>query len=1297
MGGELEREARYERIRRAGAGSYGAVFEARDRETGSRVALKVLRGAPEASIIARFRREAEVLSSLAHPSIVKAHGYGTTEGGDPFVVLEWLEGEPLADRLRQGPLTIEETLTVGTAVASALEHAHALGIVHRDIKPSNLFLQEGLVERLRVIDFGIALLAAGANLTESGAALGTPGYMAPEQAKGEPDIDARADLYSLGCVIYACLAGRPPFVADRAVSLLLQVVLNDAPPVTEHRPDVPPELAALVMRLLSRERSERPARASEVVAQLRRFDAGGGPPSSAAPALTRTEIRHRCIVVAQAEGGGFRPRSRRAEDLEELRAIATDHGAALDVLVDGTLLFELAVAASTQNSTREAAPSGAANAQDAARAAARAAFAIVEAVPEAYVAIVSARGGHGHAAGDALSAAIERGADLLSKMRSAGVRGRPAADEVTAGLIETHVKLDAVDALRVLVADRSVEDAARPLLGQATPCVGRELELAWLEQATKRFIGAKQPGIAMVVAPPGLGKSRLRHEFLRRWSRPDDVRLLAARCDPMTSDVPYGVAVELLRATLRQGGAEPASLAGALDALVASCLDGEIASRTRSFLAELLGVGALEGDTELEVARRNPLVMSDQIERAWEALFGALARTSPLLVVVEDYHDIDEPSARVIDRLVSTAQKAPLGVLGFGRPEVTGRLPALTSSRHCQIHRMAGLSKAAALRLARTVLGDAVDQAALLRAIDHARGNAFYLEELIRALAQGKTDLPETVMAMAESRLEALDDEARRVLRAASIFGIRFWLGGLTRLLGSRAVARDLSSIVGGLEAAEVVTRAESSRYPGEEELSFRHALLRDVVYATLTEEDRALGHALAAEWLEAMNEHDALVVATHFDRAGNWQRAVPWLVRAAQQALDANDLEGAIKRAERAVACGATSEVLGRAQLLKAEAHNWRGEYQKERASAAVALAELPRGSEEWARAARCLGRASGITGDVDELSRIAEELFQLSQENPSRTALHSALLICAMRLFFAGRYAEGERILKFFDRTLPLAEEARATLHAARGTRAAFAGDFAEQRAQYARAIEISTLVGDLRFAAQGRVNMAHATNLLGRYEEAERALREALPTAQRYGLGRVAMAIKNNLAEALEGLGKLDEACEVARAAIDEALAQGDKRLGGGSIIHLGRALLSKGDVDAAEAELRRAADMLEASKPLLAYALGVLSHARLARGDAVAALDTSTAAMALMAELGDVEEGEATIRLGHALALEKNGRVEEARMVVLDARDRLLERADKITDPELCASFLSRVRDNQRTIQLAERWEAGTWLS
>jgi serine/threonine protein kinase/Tol biopolymer transport system component len=269
---------RFEIERWVESGGMGAVYCARDRRTGNRVALKLM--LPEGrdpTLPERFAREGRLLRELSHPGIVAYVDHGQAADGRLYLAMEWLDGEDLRRRLKRGPLSVGAAVVLLRQVAGALAVAHGRGVVHRDLKPGNLFLVGGEVARVKVLDFGIARrLEASLAMTRTGVLMGTPLYMAPEQASRGSEIGPATDLFSLGCVVYECLTCEPPFAAGTYAAILKRVLLEDPAPVEARCPDVPEPLAALIRRMLEKHPTRRPPDGGALLAAL---DALGELPS----------------------------------------------------------------------------------------------------------------------------------------------------------------------------------------------------------------------------------------------------------------------------------------------------------------------------------------------------------------------------------------------------------------------------------------------------------------------------------------------------------------------------------------------------------------------------------------------------------------------------------------------------------------------------------------------------------------------------------------------------------------------------------------------------------------------------------------------------------------------------------------------------------------------------------------------------------------------------------------------------------------------------------------------------------
>jgi len=620
------------------------------------------------------------------------------------------------------------------------------------------------------------------------------------------------------------------------------------------------------------------------------------------------------------------------------------------------------------------------------------------------------------------------------------------------------------------------------------------------------------------------------------------------------------------------------------------------------------------------------------------------------------------------------------------------------------------LTRRASERLIRAVLGADVSAPVVKLVVERAQGNAFYLEELIRAVANGETErLPQTVLAMAQARLDALEPAARHVLRAASIFGQVFSAGGVKALLGGADRTTEVRDWLAELSVREVISPRDEGRSRdtgadrpssaasergilarAEQQYVFRHALVREAAYAMLTDSDRALGHRLAGAWLEQAGETDALVLAEHFERGGEPVRSIVWYRRAAEQALEGNDLSAAIERAERGVQCGATGVDRGVLRLLQAEAHTWRGEHAEATARARESLEVLPAGTVPWIRATEQLVEGAKRTVDRAVLREVAQAIGELAPSAAARGAWAGAAAHAVSGLFTAGLYDMATSLLGRLQSLEPLvADDPRAVawIRNAESWAAMYAGDTAACLALDTRVVEAFAEVGDRRNECMQRLSVAYDMLNLGAYAEAERALRDVLVTADRMGLEVVTATTRHNLGFVCGRLGQHDEARALQLEAMQAFHGHGDRRMEGATHTHLADVLIAMGDFEGAEREALAGATLFANSPSSRSQSLAIASLAELAQGKMDAALRSAGEAHELLEALGEVEEGESTIRLAWAEALAAAGdpRAPEA---IAGARRRLLERAAKIGDAAWRRSFLERVPENARTIALSE---------
>jgi tetratricopeptide (TPR) repeat protein len=871
-------------------------------------------------------------------------------------------------------------------------------------------------------------------------------------------------------------------------------------------------------------------------------------------------------------------------------------------------------------------------------------------------------------------------------------RAPVALDEVTAGLLDARFDVGGDDVGLVLRAERDPPSApARTLLGRPTPCVGRDAELSMLDAMFEAAVGDPGARAILVTAPAGVGKSRLRHEFVRRLEAlPAAPQVWMARGDPMSAGAPFGLIGAAVRRAAGIHSDERIDLRRRkLRARVGRHLHPDDAARIAEFIGELCGTPfPSDQSVQLRTALQDSMLLGDQMRRAWEDWLAAEADARPLVLVLEDLQWGDRPTVTFVDAALRHLRERPFLALGLARPEVHALFQRLWADRGVQEIRLADLPRRASERLVRQVLGERADEAVVQRLAARAAGNAFYLEELIRAAAEGRGDeLPETVLAMVQARIEALDATARRVLRAASVFGQEFTGAGVAALLGGAQPDAELGRLVDG----EWLTRAADA-------YTFRHGLVRDAAYAMLTEQDRTLGHQLAAAWLEASGEPDPLVLAEHFERGGEAARAIEGYRRAAEQALGGNDLAAVVERVARAASLGAAGATLGELRLLEAEALRWRGELASAERAAQEALRWLPQGGDDWYLAAEEAAFASGSLGDRDRLVELATILGDLPDGDRATAAQVRAALRLAVQLAFAGRPDLGDRLSAAIDGAADRFENSEPTIAgrilAARASRAHFVGNPALYLELLGRAIERFEHAGDLRGACMVRGSAGWACLEIGDYPRGEAMLREVLATAERMGLANVAATAKQNLGLALLHLGRLEEARQVAGDACRMFAESGNRRLESASRAYLAQILLRAGDARGAERNARAAIEVASGPPsilPCIAEGCAVLARVLLDAGRPAEAREAAARGMGILGSLGGIDGGESSIRLVHAEALHAAGARDEARQAVAAARARLLARAERIPSPELRASFLERVPDNARTLALARAWE------
>lgn len=1281
-------------LQKLGGGGMGVVYEGVD-EHGQRAAVKVLRSALASDeAVQRFAREATL--RFEHPNIVKVLSAGADAEGTPYIAFERLEGETLEARLALGRLPAKVAVDFALQTAAGLAAAHAAGVVHRDLKPANLFLTraaQGGGHVVKILDFGIArvadpaALSSGDRLTATGTVVGTPSYLSPEQAQGGPRVDARTDVWSLGVVLHEMLAGRAPFDRDTALATMLAVLMEQPPPLSMLVAGVPRALSDVVERCLAKRREDRYSSASEVEAALRALDLSsmpahaGGPLGHTASALeavatTISPGEQRLVTLLLAEGVRERGAVERA---------VLEHGGVVLAAGGGKRVVGLFGGERWEGDEVERATQAAVAARSAvgsmAVASGRASYSGSTGIAGTVLRTAEA----GCALGLNGIALDTETARALSGARAAGIR------ELGGAFFEWS------EPQRVGLPSMTPAAAAHPTLG-------REIELSQLRITMDTSRDERRAVGALVLGPPGIGKSRLVAEARRALAlERSGTRVLAGRAEPLRREVALSLMASVLAARAREGAesegwprlsgeADSSERRRAVRALARDAFGADEAGvASAEFLGELLAVPMLESDT-LAAARRDPRLMLDRLRLAVLDWLEAQASAGPVVLVLEDLQWADAASLELLDEALGLLAELPLCVIATARPEVLEQRPELFA--HADVLRVEprALSAAHVAVLARSIAGRELPPTLAASLAERTAGNPLFVEQIVAALrdagsltrgAEGAGEptelpLPLTVEAAVQSRLDHLPAQEKDLCKRAAVLGRAF---GAREVEALGVVRPEL--LLASLSRRDLVMRRTRGRSADGREYQFRSRLVAEVAYRMIADPVRTELHRRTAAFLGSSGSTDAEEIARHHELGGEPERAAERYARAAIAASRFGDAPRVLRCAERAVALGVQPDLRFGLQLACAEAYELLARLDEQHVALGLALA-VARTPAERARVLADEAVWQWRRGASDRAESVAAEAVAAARESGDLETLAMTRGRQAAVLTYLGQL---DHALVALREAEALAESAAPRVRAlAAGWRAQLVsarGDLGERRDAYRRAVDLYTADGDLRRAAGAEMNLADASNRVGAYAEAERALRDALEKCRRVGYRLMEGYALANLGYALTMLGRPDEAL----AALDEAGALAERakeaRFGVSVRAYRARALLRAGRAKEALREARETALLAEASDlgsvAVLAHTLA--SEAALSMGQADAALAAATRAMTLRDELGSVEEDEAEVFLAYARALEAHGRLDDAEEARLRGRSRVQYIARRIADPELRQRFVRDVAANR----------------
>ncbi len=1226
-----------------GSGGMGAVYAGVDDATGREVAVKVVaRERCTEPMRRRFEREAHAMLSLRHPNVAAALSYGAAEGGRLFLVMERLHGQDLAAVLGTGRLSIEEAAALALEAALGLDAAHALGLVHRDVKPSNLFLHAPPGAQrpvVKLLDFGLAVAAdaESTRVTRTGEVLGTPAYMAPEQARGERGVDVRSDVYALGAVLYHMLTGSPPFGRGSPIEVLVRALTEEVPRLEAERPEVSPALAALVHQALVREPAQRLGSMAAFIEGLRALGSAltvGGPGKSTAGSGASFGAADRASgapagiwssPATLAEGAGAptsgatasaaQPGGRPGSRPGELR-LGADRRVVTVLLASGVTSREEVVAA-IEAQGGEATVSG--------------------------DQVIGVFGGE-RSAGDEAERAVRAALRCEAAARSIGVGttrsdSSPAlsGDSVTAVTSDPGVRVDAETWRRVrgrfaVSGDRVVRELSEEQATVVSPFVGRSSELLDLRLLVERVVDGEPAAGVLLLGPPGIGKSRVVATAVSAIESLGRGHVFAfARGDTVRRYASWSLLADLVRGLPR-------------DDLEPGPLGAEV-------LDNLLSPGTPGGGrfTDAQAAR-------DRLLLAVGDLLEAALLNAPLVLVLEDLHEADTPSLELIDALLARLRDQPLVLMATARDHFAAERPGLLAGSALRRVSLRELDRRVSLELC-AALG--LSPEASERVASQAGGNPLFIEQLAAAGAESIGSVPLTVEEAVQARLDPLPRHVRDGVRVAAAFGVRFEVDSLVAVglaEASHVVDRLLRDDLVQLERRR--SRSDPASY------HFRCGLLRDVAYAGLTEAQRRDIHGRIGQ-LYAGRPGQAADAAHHLTLGGLGQQAIPLWLDAARAALSGGDLRAARSGLDRALplAEGGPLEAAVRLERLGVVVRcgDVAAARTEHAALAAVAVSGSTAFDAEWHYWTAAIAQWEGRHVDSrDGFARAAVLVAGMGDRIAfSRALAMQAVQVCTGQLGDARPIAE---------RALEAAGEdpsARARALHTRYFVAGYADKPAVARALGDAALAACETAGDARRALEVLTTLAADELELGRLESAEVRLEAVLEKARRLG-NEVALGYAlHNLGVVHLRRGRVAQALEKQTVALAAGERLGQTRLVGAALYHRALARLQEGDLHGAQADAEAALPQVRGSTEE-ASALTVRALVHRARDQWAEGLECARAARRLMEGSGHRPELEAELLACEVELLELAGLTMEAQTRRHAAVERIVARADALTE-------------------------------
>ncbi len=781
----------YEITEEIGKGGMATVYRAYHRNMDRYVAVKVIRRSilNEKTVRERFQREARLIARLEHPHLLPVYDFDG-EADPPYIVMRFLEGGTLRQVMDAGGLPQSEMLYMLRQIASALDYSHRQGIIHRDLKPSNIMIdKEG---NAFVADYGIARVdnQPGEHLTETGAAVGTPAYMSPEQARAIDDLDNLTDIYALGVILFEMLAGQHPFPKNSPIETLMAHISEPPPDICALQPDLPGSLNQVFHTAMSKKRSDRYRSATALVDALEgvlKTKAANDP--SRLKEMTGIFAADQMAALARAGEAGESSISTTKERQRQLTAVYLDVTEWAEILYaefdeqtrvkqnldalwdsfyeiadnyNGTIhsrTDEIGVALWGLEATSEIDPEQAI----------RAALEMKQLVLNEVKSLWGAHYEPIESEPLPFSAGITTGPVLLEydeKTSSHNATGptitlanklkdvAPAGEILVSHDTYTHVRgvFDFLVGTAIRVRGRSslldvyIAQRARPrafrsqtrgIEGVEVEMIGREIELRILQNALNLTIEDRETQVVTVVGDAGVGKSRLLYEFFN-WLDLLEERLwfFEARATQPSQLQPYSLTRDLFSFRFQIADNDPLPLVHEKFTQGVAAFMGEGCEQKARLIGQLVGFDFSDDDEVIAVLKEPEVFQSRALKYLGE-FFTTASRENPVYIQVEDIHWADDRSLDLLSSLARENQQLPLFIIYMARPSLFTRRPSWGEGElyHHKVQ-LEPLARLDARLLVKELLKKADEVPTELRdtIIDRAEGNPFYIEELIKSL-----------------------------------------------------------------------------------------------------------------------------------------------------------------------------------------------------------------------------------------------------------------------------------------------------------------------------------------------------------------------------------------------------------------------------------------------------------------------------------------------------------------------------------------------------------------------------------